>query len=1163
MKKLHSKKITKQIVLIIAIIMLCNFTMPLYSYAVSTEDGGSELENITKFVCFIPDTVNKLLQNMFVDPNNIYRNDAYRICYSPGIIFSGMVPGLSVNFIDPMEDKKATEYKDYQLLDSNLIEALNISDCNKDEFIRTAAHDAAEVIARAQCVPSQNSGDDTEDIYNQIAGYTRQHIDTSKLDEFTGETSDYFTYNHKCSQEEVLIKIVYRGMDWSGDPVNEWKVLYSKSNGSMNMTNALNFVQAIYNLQNQYPNYESKYNFTSDFLGSSGYTANAIINLGQFNGKTVGIGVRGFDAAGAKIGGTDQIFVITGGLNTITGFTYNELVSEQNLDTFVKGLYDSSNDKNGAEILNDYGLYFKIRHDIGAIGMFGIEQDDERHKHYITSDDNPIKINGNIFKLYYQGAGDDAHVNFMYSYQGKDVLIETFGISNADDGTLFNKTASIIDSLLMADTEFDENELNRTKTAIVNKIDNLFYELVIDITSSLTGKEKVYTSTSRVLQPIVATWYKALRRIALVGLLSALTYVGIRMALVSASAKQKAKYKKMFMDWLTALCLLFVLHYIMIFTVTIIEQINSVLSASVIGDNGEDVLMTGLRNDILEGSSWSVVLPQVIVYIVITVYSVMFTIQYIRRLVYLAFLTIIAPLITVTYPLDKIKDNKAQAFDTWIKDYIFFNLIQVVHLLLYYIFVATAVNMAARGSWVYALVCIGFLTKAENILKKMFGFEKSKSMGALGAAATGAIVTNVLNKFNKAPGGSGKGKSGEGGDESGNNGGSGSKPVRTARTDPMAGMQAMSNQGTPATGNSSNGQAQNETREAAGRSAASSAFAQNGTLGEGVEALDVRNMAVGGAGENPQGAPMVATGSTAGAGEASAQEESRERAEAARNNSAIRDREEEELSSEAISEEGERAQAGAESMPEETGDDSREEIIRKANKKIRRIRRINGALAVAKRYTGPALRTVAGAAGAAVGGTIGFAAGVAQGDIGKALGGAAGGLAAGYYTGQKAVNGAGKVLDTAVHIDKPFREAADTYREAAYGQEYADEVRQSRYNNTFKRSSQYKILKEEYRKLNTSLSDEDLDRELGEHVDKMLEAGITDSSKMTRILRKNKKHPLRFSIDKAIRYTKLAEKCPDDILYNTQKFIRFFEDMNIELTLEEIQELRNNIIEFK
>ena len=97
----------------------------------------------------------------------------------------------------------------------------------------------------------------------------------------------------------------------------------------------------------------------------------------------------------------------------------------------------------------------------------------------------------------------------------------------------------------------------------------------------------------------------------------------------------------------------------------------------------------------------------------------------------------------------------------------------------------------------------------------------------------------------------------------------------------------------------------------------------------------------------------------------------------------------------------------------------------------RRAHRIRGVIALGKRYFDPAVRTLGGAAGAAVGGTIGFAAGVAQGDIGKALGGAAGGLAAGYYTGQRAIRGAGSLARGVAHIDRPIRNAIDTYRRGA------------------------------------------------------------------------------------------------------------------------------------
>lgn len=264
-----------------------------------------------------------------------------------------------------------------------------------------------------------------------------------------------------------------------------------------------------------------------------------------------------------------------------------------------------------------------------------------------------------------------------------------------------------------------------------------------------TTSTKTIKSTAKVLQNTIATFYNALRKIALVGLLSTLVYMGIRIVLGSTSAKDKAKYKSMLKDWLIALCILFTLHYIMSITVTVVENINEVLKTSTVAANGEDVMMTKLRNNIANSKNWSSVIVEVVLYFILTVFTVIFTVQYFRRTIYLAFLTVIAPLITLTYPLDKIKDSKSQAFDMWIKDYMFFMLLQVVQLLIYYILVGSSLDLADKGNWIFAIVAISFLVPAEKIIKKMFGFEKSKSLGALTAGATGGLIMNAVNKLSR------------------------------------------------------------------------------------------------------------------------------------------------------------------------------------------------------------------------------------------------------------------------------------------------------------------------------------------------------------------------------------------------------------------------------
>lgn len=255
-------------------------------------------------------------------------------------------------------------------------------------------------------------------------------------------------------------------------------------------------------------------------------------------------------------------------------------------------------------------------------------------------------------------------------------------------------------------------------------------------TEIVTTRE--YESTAAKLQGTIASWYRALRRIALVGLLSVLVYVGIKMV-TSSVAGEKAKYKAMMKDWLVAICLLFTLHYIMSITITVTNEISKIL---IPGES--DVLLNTLREEIFSIEDRGIVLGKTIMYTVIVILTVDFTIQYLKRVIFIAFYTLIAPLITLTYPLDKIKDGQAQAFNLWIREYLYTSLTQVIHLVIYTVMVGSALELVS-GYPLYAIIVMLFIKKADGIIKKMFGFDNSDTVGTLGAAATGALVVNGLN----------------------------------------------------------------------------------------------------------------------------------------------------------------------------------------------------------------------------------------------------------------------------------------------------------------------------------------------------------------------------------------------------------------------------------
>lgn len=152
-----------------------------------------------------------------------------------------------------------------------------------------------------------------------------------------------------------------------------------------------------------------------------------------------------------------------------------------------------------------------------------------------------------------------------------------------------------------------------------------------------------------------------------------------------------------------------------------------------------------------------------VLYVVLMIETIMFAVIYTKRVIQLAFLTMIAPLVALMYPIDKIGDGKAQAFNSWFKDYLFGVLIQPMHLLLYTVFIRAAGSLLQKNI-IYALAIYAYMIPAEKYFKKLLGFEKSSGVGSGGpiAGALGAGLAmgglNRLSGIGPGPKGGGKGK---------------------------------------------------------------------------------------------------------------------------------------------------------------------------------------------------------------------------------------------------------------------------------------------------------------------------------------------------------------------------------------------------------------------
>lgn len=269
------------------------------------------------------------------------------------------------------------------------------------------------------------------------------------------------------------------------------------------------------------------------------------------------------------------------------------------------------------------------------------------------------------------------------------------------------------------------------------------------------------------IRKVISQWYGVLRMIAIIGLLSVLIYTGIKI-IISANAKDKAKYKEWIINWLLAVAILFFMHYIMAFVISLTGEFSKLLNQAgegIIIVNGTEESATnlmGLVRYMIQSENFYVKIGYEAMYIALIVYTIKFTVIYLKRVLNMAFLTLIAPIVALTYPIDKINDGKAQGFDMWLKEYIFNALLQPMHLVMYYVLVGSAVSVAAKNP-IYGIVVLAFMTEAEKLLKKIFGFDKAGGGtvgGMTSAFAAGAIASNIakmakLPKGNASKGGAG------------------------------------------------------------------------------------------------------------------------------------------------------------------------------------------------------------------------------------------------------------------------------------------------------------------------------------------------------------------------------------------------------------------------
>lgn len=287
-----------------------------------------------------------------------------------------------------------------------------------------------------------------------------------------------------------------------------------------------------------------------------------------------------------------------------------------------------------------------------------------------------------------------------------------------------------------------------------NKVPILNVNFFEKVTTSTTGANAV-----NAIRDNISIWYTALRNLSIVLIAIIVIYVGLRMALATIAADQ-AKYKSMLIDWVKSLALLFVLHIIILLVINVNDALVKTIYGAVQSNSSQLSDLTSFLHSVGVDpiQSFSIGAGCAMGYLVLQILTFLFFITYVRRMVNIAFLITIAPLVTITYSIDKMKDGRSQAFDTWFKQFWTSVLIQPFQCIAYIVLGSTAVKVmvpngtggifepsATLSTMLVGIVMLGFILSAENIVRDIFGVKPN----GIGRAAENLAMLTALTGVGK------------------------------------------------------------------------------------------------------------------------------------------------------------------------------------------------------------------------------------------------------------------------------------------------------------------------------------------------------------------------------------------------------------------------------
>lgn len=248
-----------------------------------------------------------------------------------------------------------------------------------------------------------------------------------------------------------------------------------------------------------------------------------------------------------------------------------------------------------------------------------------------------------------------------------------------------------------------------------------------------------------IIKENIAIWYYVFRTMAILIMLIILLYLGIKMAITTV-AEKKAVYKQMLVSWIAGFILVFTIHYIMYFIISVNETFISWIIPKY--EEGTELsLYESVRTKAysLKATTGTAGL---VMYAVLVYYSIRFLLLYFKRYLTIMILAIISPFVAVSYAVQKINKNGkgGEMYGNWMKDFMYSVILQSMHALIYTIFVQTALDLSENsvvGIFI-AFIFMNFMLKVDPIIRKIFGFSSGKGGSGVDKLTIDKIAPTAL-----------------------------------------------------------------------------------------------------------------------------------------------------------------------------------------------------------------------------------------------------------------------------------------------------------------------------------------------------------------------------------------------------------------------------------